>query len=342
MITVSVNINKLVKNIRTISKLCKHSGCTLIFSIKGFLGNQKILRRIFQEKDSPAIVGDSRELSFKNNIGLFKNKAKILISVPAYQNEQKANDILSYADVCYISTVDHVNLLESIAKKKRKIYQVIIMIDSGDNREGIALNDKDSLDRICKSIKISKHLKLVGISTNIGCLSNAAPSLKMLRSFSRVVKSIQYTYKIDMKHVIGGSSNLLPLLQRQKLPSAINSICVGEAILLGTIPGFRRNTLGLETDIFSISIDICEIKRLNKNNYQCLLLIGKNDIDQNDIIWPKHIKFVNYSSDYAVIRTNAKGFKKCNLKRGTVKLDVKYYALPRLLSSANVNICFTK
>src|SRR4030042_3269203 len=118
MITVSVNINKLVKNIRIISKLCKHSGCTLIFSIKGLSGNQKLLRRIFQEKNLPTILGDARELNFKNNIGLFKNKTKILISVPAYQDEQKTKDILSYADICYISTVDHVNLLESIAKKK--------------------------------------------------------------------------------------------------------------------------------------------------------------------------------------------------------------------------------
>ncbi len=342
MITVSVNINKLLKNIKIISKLCKYSGCTLIFSIKGLAGHQKLLSRIFQEKGLSVIVGDARELHFKNNINLFKNKTKILISVPAYHNEQKAKDILSYTDIYYISTIEHVNLLENVAKKKRKIYQVIIMIDSGDNREGIALNDKNALDKICTSIKNSKYLKLVGVSTNIGCLFDTIPLLKTLRSFLRVVKSIQYKYKFNMKYIIGGSSNLLPLLQRRKLPSTINSICVGEAILLGTIPGFKKNTLDLKIDIFSINVDICEIKRLNKNNYQCLLLIGKNDIDKNDIIWPEHVKFVNYSSDYTVIHVNAKGFKKYNLRKGIIKLIAKYYALSRLLSSAYTNVCFTK
>lgn len=228
MITVSVNINKLIKNLKTVSKLCKRSECTLIFSIKGLAGHQELLNRIFQEEESPIIVGDSKESNFKSNINLFKNKTKILISVPAYHNKQKAKDILSYTDICYISTIEHIALLERIARNRKKMSSVIIVFDSGDGREGLSLNDNNTLDKICLLIKNSRYLKLIGASTNIGCLSDATPSLKTLHSFSKIVESIQYTYKFDMQYIIGGSSNLLPLLQKHRLPSNINSICVGE------------------------------------------------------------------------------------------------------------------
>ncbi|MDP1706907.1 MAG: alanine racemase [bacterium] len=341
MIIISVNVNKLIKNIRIISKLCDDHRYKLIFCIKGLAGNKKLLDRVFQEGELPTILGDSRELHFKNNVSLFKNRTKIFINVPVHYDEENGKDILSYADIFYISTIEHVVLLENIAKSRQKIYNVIVVFDSGDSREGIKLYD-DSLDKICVFIKNSKYLKLIGASTNIGCLSNAVPSLKMLQSFSKVVKNIQSMYKFDMEYIIGGSSNFLPLLQGQKLPSNINTICVGEAILLGTIPGYKKNLLGLETEIFFINVDICEIKTLRKNHYQCLLLLGKNDIDRNDIVWPEHIKFINYSSDYLVIQTNIKGFQKYNLKKGNIKLVVKYYALPRLLSSVYTSICFTK
>lgn len=111
---------------------------------------------------------------------------------------------------------------------------------------------------------------------------------------------------------------------------------------MGTIPGFKKSSLNLQTNIFSIKADICEIKKSGKNDYQCLLLIGKNDIDQNDIVWPEHIKFVNYSSDYMVIRANKKGLKKYDLKRGTIEFSIKYYALARLLSSEYANVCLIK
>lgn len=342
MIKVSIDINKLVKNLRTISKLCKHSECMLIFSIKGLAGHQKLLKRIFQEKEVPVILGDSKELHFRSNINLFKNKTKILISVPPYNNAQEIKDILYYTDICYISTIDHIALLEKAAKNQQKVYSVILVFDSGDGREGLSLNDKNTLDKICFSIKNSKYLKIVGASTNIGCLSDMVPSLKTLHSFLEIIKDMQSTYKFNMSYVIGGSSNLLPLLQKQKVPPNINSICVGEAILLGTIPGFKKNNLKLERDVFSVKTDICEIKKLGKNSYQCLLLIGKNDINQADIILPKDIKFVNYSSDYTVIRINKRGFKKYNMNEGTIRFSIKYYALARLLSSQHTSICFVE
>ena len=340
MITVIINTKKLLKNIKIISELCNQSGIRLIFCIKGLSGHQELLNRIFQNEGLPNIVADARKLHFKNNIDLFKNKTKLLISVPSYYNNQRIKDTLAYTNICYVSDIEHVRLLEKHCEKQKQAYSVIITLDSGDGREGISVKDKYHLSRICKFIKNSKHIKLIGLSTNIGCISNNVPSSDSLHFLSETTKYLEDFYKFNITYVIGGSSNALPLLQKKKLPSNINSLCVGEAIILGTIPGYRQDILNLQTEVCSIIVGICEVKMLDKDHYQCLLLIGKNDIDQSDIVWPEDIQFINYSSDYTVIRTNSKGIKKYNLSKGSVKINIKYYALPRLLSSAYAKICF--
>ena len=70
MITILVNINKLTKNIQTISELCKNTGCTLIFCIKSLAGHQELLNRIFREGGLSVVVGDARESHFQNNFNL--------------------------------------------------------------------------------------------------------------------------------------------------------------------------------------------------------------------------------------------------------------------------------
>lgn len=74
-----------------------------------------------------------------------------------------------------VSSVENLEILEAAAKKAGRVFDVVLMVDAGDGREGIPLDeDPEALLRAWHARK-AQNIRIVGVGLTFGCLSGLAP-----------------------------------------------------------------------------------------------------------------------------------------------------------------------
>lgn len=74
-----------------------------------------------------------------------------------------------------VSSVENLEILEAAAKKAGRVFDVVLMVDAGDGREGIPLDeDPEALLRAWHARK-AQNIRIVGVGLTFGCLSDLAP-----------------------------------------------------------------------------------------------------------------------------------------------------------------------
>jgi len=238
--------------------------------------------------------------------------------------------IVEIADISLISTLIAAQWLSCEAVRQNKTHQLILMLETGDRREGF------SFSRIIGSaMQIIKlpNIKIAGIGTNVACLKQSYPNKKNL---DLLIKKAEEIKKLaDIKIISGGNSSAWPLLKDKKLPKEINQLRIGEAILLGNdtvkyqpINGAYQNCFRLEAEV---------IEAYKKVHDQAVLAVGLQDIGSG-VLTPiiKDLEVKRVSSDHLVLKTN-----NVQLRVGDrVSFVPTYFALLGLMTSPFVQKAF--
>jgi predicted amino acid racemase len=135
---------------------------------------------------------------------------------------------------------------------------VILMLDLGDLREGVWARPFD--DAIVASILTLSHVRLKGIGTNLTCFGGIVPDLENMTLLANIAKTIEARHAISLDIVSGGNSSIFPFLEHHALPEPINSIRVGEAIVLGRETAYGKRLPGLFDDVFVLEGEVVECK----------------------------------------------------------------------------------
>ena len=139
-----------------------------------------------------------------------------------------------------------------------RVHDIMLMVDLGDLREGIWPNDL--LPTVEEVLKM-KGVRIAGIGTNLGCFGAIMPTEENLGQLVAHAYKIERLAGISLDWVSGGASSTLPLLLDGTLPSGINNLRVGEAILQGGLETFRDTPWDeLELDACRLSGELIEVK----------------------------------------------------------------------------------
>jgi predicted amino acid racemase len=97
---------------------------------------------------------------------------------------------------------------------------------------------------------------LQGVGVNFGCFAGVLPSAFALNRLLLAREALASELGYDVPVCSGGSTSSLVLIERGELPSGVNHLRVGEAILLGqdvawhrAIPWLRQDTAYLEAEV---------------------------------------------------------------------------------------------
>lgn len=247
---IKVDLHKLINNVKVVKELCGKNSLNLTVITKVVEGEPQIVNQIIKEVVS---IGDSRICDIKKMLDANIKANFMLIRSPSISEVYEVSKI---CDISLNTEIDVLKRLNEASLDNKLTHKVIIMLEIGDLREGILIEDFSGF--LKESLQL-KGLEIIGIGANATCLSGIIPDEKNLSILFEASKIFE---KLTGKKPIvsGGASNLIPLMIERKIPNYINHIRIGEGIMIGVDAINKVKIPGCFTDCFTLSGEIIEIK----------------------------------------------------------------------------------
>jgi predicted amino acid racemase len=155
------------------------------------------------------------------------------------------------------SEVETVRALSRAAEACGVQHRVILMIETGDRREGVMPEEATTVARAMIDLPA---IDLVGLGTNLACIGGVLPTRKNVTLLVDVVEHVEEALGVHFPVVSGGHTSNLDLVLRNEMPARVNQLRIGEGILLG-VNSTTNNTIPFPNqDAFTVFAEIIEIK----------------------------------------------------------------------------------
>ncbi len=258
--------------------------------------------------------------------------------------------ITKRCDASYNTEIAVIASLAEAAQRQNEVHNIILMVEMGDMRDGIA---PDDLDTIAREVIKMPGVALKGIGANYACLNGMVPDDSTMADFSMLANGIEGACGPFIETVSGGNSANLSWAMSSQKPGRINDLRLGEAILLGTDPISGQQIGGLYRDAFTLIAEVIEAKSKPEpppaliaetatsslrlvpdccNKKRSILAIGHQDIDISGLVFPPGVSLIGATSDHLVVETYDH-----KLQVGSeVSFQLNYSALMRSMSAPGI------
>ena len=172
-------------------------------------------------------------------------------------NPSEADQVVKFTQVSLNSEVGTVQALSQAARVCGLIHQIILMIETGDRREGVMPDDAVDTARAIAKLPC---IDLVGVGTNLACMGGVLPTKEKSEMLISVAEEIEHALGIRLTVISGGHTSDLELIARGEMPARVNQLRIGEAILLGTNCHSKYLLPLPHQDTFQVIAEVIEIK----------------------------------------------------------------------------------
>jgi predicted amino acid racemase len=312
-----VDLHKIEANTRHLSDQLTPRGISITGVTKAVLGSPEVGAAML--RGGAAGLGDSR----------VENLDRLRLADPVAPRRLIRSPMLSQVDHVVRVATSSLNTspkilesLDSAARRARRTHDVVIMVELGDLREGVAADEVPALAARARTLR---RLQLCGLGANLACQNGVVPDDRNMRELSRIVEDVERRLGTELALVSGGNSANLPWALSTSDPGRITELRVGEAILLGTEPLHRTVLPGLHDDAFRLVAEVIEIgvkparpwgeRAQNAHGdphdpsvpartgttHQALLALGRQDVDPDGLVAPPGMAVLGMSSDHTVL-----------------------------------------
>lgn len=261
--------------------------------------------------------------------------------------------MVKYADVSLNSELDTIRWISDEARTQDKIHKIIIMVETGDLREGVM---GDHLVDFYAQIFELPNIEVIGLGTNLNCLNGIMPSTDKLIQLSLYKQIIELKFNKKIPWVSAGTSVTLPLMFNKQLPQGVNHFRIGETLYFGLDLFEEKVIEGMHGDVFELCAEIIEMQEkpllpsgtlaanpqgttmeidqalYGQSSFRAILDIGLLDVDPKYLI-PEDGEFeiLGASSDMLILNLgkNPMDYKVGDL----IKFRLKYMGALAILNS---------
>jgi predicted amino acid racemase len=246
---VDIQVEGVLANFAAIRAAAEARGVALSLVTKALAGYQPLVERLIEA--GATSLGEAHVHTLRKYDGL--PVEKWMIRLPLIS---QAYDVVRHTDVSLNTELATIRALGAAAEDQSKRHKVVIMVESGDRREGVL---PDRVVEVCVETSRVPGIELHGLGTEFGCVSDVVPSPDAMDQFARLVDEVETALGRTLPVISGGSSNGLGLLIDGQMPPRINHLRVGETILTGKIANFGTPLPGGSVSPFTLSAEIIEV-----------------------------------------------------------------------------------
>lgn len=341
-----VDLDKIEDNARRLVGRLGARGISVTGVTKATLGSPEIAAALLGA--GVVSLGDSRIENIEAMRRTHRSTSMVLIRSPMLSQVER---VVRSADVSFNSELEVIRSLSAAAGRAGRVHAIVLMVELGDLREGVLPRD---LEALARSTLCLPGLTLRGIGTNLACRSGVTPDAANMSELSALAESLEGTFGLTLDLVTGGNSANLdwvlgdPGIGERQI-GRINNLRLGEAILLGREPLYRRPIEGLHTDAMTLVGEVIESKvkptrpsgTLASAAFgvegpvidrgcisQTICGLGRQDTDPGGLRAPVGIQVLGASSDHLILDSGS-----CLSIGAEVAFQLSYGALIRSMTS---------
>ena len=346
---------------------------SLTLNLEKLRVNFQFLKTLFEEKDvswgvvSKLLCGNKLFLQELINLGIkeihdsrISNLAMVKRINRSVQtvyikpvSKKNVSQMVEFADVSLNSELETIRMISQEAVKQGKLHKIIIMVETGDLREGVL---GENLVDFYEGIFELPNIEVIGLGTNLNCLNGVMPSTDKLIQLSLYKQIIELKFGKEIPWVSAGTSVTIPLMLSHQLPKGINHFRVGETLYFGVDLVEEKVIDGMHGDVFELEAEIIELQEkpllptgtlganpqgevaeideslYGKTSFWAILDIGLLVVDPKYLIASDpEIEILGASADMLIVNL---GENKNDLKVGnTLKFNLKYMGALALMNS---------
>jgi predicted amino acid racemase/D-alanyl-D-alanine dipeptidase len=343
---IEIDLEKIAHNVKNLVALYGSKGIEVTGVTKSVCGNPDIAAALV--RSGIRVLADSRIENIKRMRNAGVDAKFMLLRTPSLS---QAESVVKYADMSLNSEISVIQRLSTHAAEYDQPHKIILMIELGDLREGVMLEDiHKTIDQIIEL----KGVSLVGIGTNLACFGGIKPNQEKMAILSACADDIEKSYDITLDTVSGGNSANYDWFMATQEVGRINNLRLGESIFLGCETLSRKPIPGLHTDAITLVTEIIESKtkpslpfgEIGQDAFgrtpafsdqgtmrRAILAVGLQDVQVSGLKPRKDIEIMGASSDHVIV-----DIKQLDLKVGSeLEFDLNYSALLSAMTSKYVN-----
>jgi predicted amino acid racemase len=343
-----VDLAKVEHNARALVDRLGAKGIRVTGVTKAVLGASAVAAAM--QRGGVVGLGDSRieNLTRLRDAGLVGPTTLIRTSMLS-----QVDAVVVAADVSMNTETAVLAALDAAAQRAGTTHRVVLMVELGDLREGIAAGE---IVEAAVAVKRQPHLRLAGLGTNLACQSGVVPDQSKMDELTALVEQVEARIGRRLDVVSGGNSANLDWALAATDVGRVDDLRLGEAILLGTEPLHRRPVEGLHLDAFTLVAEVIEVATKPSQPWgeiaqgafgappvrtttgpirQAILALGRQDVEPDGLVPPPGIDVLGMSSDHLVVDV-------CDHEVGVgqeLRFGLGYGALVRAATSPFVSMC---
>ena len=311
---IEIDVAKIERNTRTLVDRLSSVGIRVTGITKAVLGSPEVGAAML--RGGARGLGDSRVPNLARLTGPGGSPLRTLIRSPMLS---QVGRVVGVADVSLNTEAVVLAALDRAASGEERTHGIVLMVELGDLREGIALDDVPDAVR---SVLGHPSLRLVGLGANLACQNGVVPDDRNMGVLTRLVNDVEARHGISLDVVSGGNSANLHWALNTDEVGRIDELRLGEAILLGVDPLYRTPIPGLHTDAFTLIAEVIEVAMKPAQPWgdraqaafgeapartgsgavhQAILALGRQDVDLDGLRPPEGMTILGMSSDHLVV-----------------------------------------
>jgi predicted amino acid racemase len=311
---IDIDLGKIEHNTRVLVERLAPSGIRVTGVTKAVLGEPAVGAAML--RGGAVGLGDSRVENLARLEKPVGTAPRTLIRSPMLS---QVTDVVRAA-ACSLNTDAQVlAALDRAAAQQQRTHDVVLMVELGDLREGIAVED---VSAAVATVLRHTSLRLVGLGANLACQNGVVPTDHNMAVLSELVDRVETAHGIALTTISGGNSASLPWAASTTDVGRINDLRLGEAVLLGLDPLTRTPIDGLHLDAFVLTAEVIEVADKPGRPWgergeaafgtppvrhgaravrQAILALGRQDVDPDGLLPPAGMSVLGTSSDHLVL-----------------------------------------
>ena len=245
-----VDLGKIRHNTGVITRLLHPRGISTAGVVKAVCGMPGVAGAMLA--GGAAMLADSR-LENLEKLASFPCP-RLLLRLPM---ASQAEEVVLHSEISLNSEIETLKALGRAAGRHKKPHGVLLMLELGDLREGLALERGPST--VEEILKIPE-LRFLGIGANFTCYGGILPDSENLGALAAMARTLTKKFNLELPWVSGGNSSSLYLLKMGGLPREINHLRLGEALLLGRETALGQPVEGAWQDAFTLLAEVVELQ----------------------------------------------------------------------------------
>ena len=246
-----VHTGRILENAREVVARTTAAGIDVAGVTKGMCADPEIAGAMLQ--GGCRCLADSRVSNLRRLRQAGIKAPLMLLRIPMIS---ELPSLIEYADSTLVSMPETVFALEAACSAVKKSIGVLVMVDTGDLREGLW---PDEMGVMGKALSGCRWVHPIGVGTNLGCFAGILPTEYNIGLLLASAAKLSAELPSPVEIVSGGGTSSLLLVEESRMPRGINQLRIGEAILLGrdvtrsrTIPYLHQDTMVLEAELIEV------------------------------------------------------------------------------------------